>query len=138
MITKDSNFHKLHETDRFILAYVFEAAYLIDKKSEKEMYLGDFYGDPTCGLISEDNNWCIVGGATLSIWKVEGNVLTIKDDNLYWACKIRQTAPYEVQLLIDASWSDKGSVWSFNINTSERHKLKDLIIDDGNLSEVSW
>ena len=138
MITKDSNFHKLHETDRFILGYVFEDAYLINKKNAKEIYLGDFYGDPTCGLISEENNWCVAAGERLSIWKEGGNISIIKDDNLYWACQIRQTAPYEVELLIDASWSDKGSVWSFNINTFERHKLKDLIIDDGNSEEVSW
>lgn len=138
MIINDSNFHQLHETDRFILGYVFEDAYLINKKNAKEIYLGDFYGDPTCGLISEENNWCVAAGERLSIWKEGGNISIIKDDNLYWACQIRQTAPYEVELLIDASWSDKGSVWSFNINTFERHKLKDLIIDDGNSEEVSW
>jgi hypothetical protein len=137
MVIKDSNFHKLFETDLFILGYVFEYAYLIRKGLNKEIYLGNFYGDPTCGLISENNNWCIVGGETLSIWKENGNISSIKDDDFAWVCKARQTAPYEVELLIDP-WSEKGSVWRLNIDSLEKHKLKDFHLYDERLEEVNW
>ena len=137
MVIKDSNFRKLYETDLFILGYVFEYAYLINKKKNKEVYLGDFYGDPTCGLISENNNWCIVGGETLTIWNEDGNISSIEDNELTWVCKARQTAPFEIELLIDP-WSDKGSVWSLNIDTFKKHKLRDFILDDGYSEQVNW
>jgi hypothetical protein len=137
MIIKDSNFHKLSETDKFVLGYVFEHAYLINKKTNKEIDLGDLYGDPSCGLISQNNDWCFVGGETLSIWKADGNISRIEDDELHWICKVRQTALYEAELLIDP-WSDKGSIWKLNINTFDRHKLKDFKINDGYSEEVYW
>jgi hypothetical protein len=137
MIIKDSNFRKLHETDKFILGYVFEYAYLINKKTKKEIYLGDFYGDPTCGLISKDNDWCLVGGETLSIWKEDENISSVKDGEFPWIIKARQTGPHEVELLIDPN-SDKGSIWRLNIKTLERHKLRDFMADEGYPEEVNW
>jgi hypothetical protein len=123
MIIKDAHFHKLHETDKFIVGYVFEYAYLISKKNHKEIYMGDFYGDPTCGLIGADNTWCLVGGATLNLWREGENILEIEDDDLNWIYKIRQTAPHEVELLIDP-WSEKAYIWYLNIQTLVRHKIR--------------
>ncbi|MEO7049046.1 MAG: hypothetical protein ABI091_27325, partial [Ferruginibacter sp.] len=55
---KDTNFRILYETDKWVLGHEFEYAYLISKKDNKEVYMGGFYGDPACGLISENNDWC--------------------------------------------------------------------------------
>jgi hypothetical protein len=138
MIIEDLNFHRLHETDEFVIGHVFEDAYLINKINTIEIYLGDFYGDPTCGLISSNNDWCLVGGSELSIWMEDGNISRIKDDELYWICKIRQTAPYEVELLIDA-WTDETSVWAFNIKTGERRKIKNYKkLNDEYSEHIDW
>jgi len=137
MITKDSNFHKLHETDKFILGYVFEYAYLVSKESRNEIYIGDFYGDPHCGLISDSNNWCLVGGDTLSVWKKDGNITNISDVDICWISKIRQTGLNEVELLIDP-WADNGGVWKLNVDTFERQKLRDFKVDSEYSEDFDW
>lgn len=86
--------------------------------------MGDFYGDPSCGLISNDNKWCLVGGSTLRLW-TGSEVFEIKDDNLNWACKFRQVDANKVEILIDP-WSDNSSVWELNIQTRENRKIKDF------------
>jgi hypothetical protein len=138
MIIENPYFRKLDETEEFILGYVFEDAYLFNKRSRDEIYIGDFYGDPTCGLISSDNDWCLVGGATLSIWNAGGSTKIVKDDDLYWVCKIRQIAPNEVKLLID-NWTDMSSIWTLNVKTLERYKLKEYLnLDWEHLEDIDW
>jgi hypothetical protein len=127
MVLNDSNFHMLHETDKFILGYVFEDAYLINKKNNKEIYIGAFYGDPACGLISKNNDWCLVCGNTITSWKKDGNIYNINDKEIMWVIEARQTSICEVELLVDP-WSDGGSIWKLNIDTLEKHKIKKFTI----------
>jgi len=37
MITKDSNFKKLYETDKFVVGHVFEYSWLVNKANKKEI-----------------------------------------------------------------------------------------------------
>lgn len=100
--------------------------------------MGGFYGDPKCGLIAENNNWCLVGGETLNVWYYDKGLLTVEDEDLMWIVEIRQKSSNEVELLIDP-WSDKGSVWMLNIETLERHKIKDyLMASEEYTDEFDW
>lgn len=96
----------------------------VTKPLNLQILMGDFYGDPSCGLISNDNKWCLVGGSTLRLW-TGSEVFEIKDDNLNWACKFRQVDANKVEILIDP-WSDNSSVWELNIQTRENRKIKDF------------
>jgi len=129
-IINDSNFHKLDESPSLIIGYIYEQAYVIDRQTEVATNIGDFYGDPTCGIISLDNKWCLIAGASLAIWKPGGQVIKIDDQYLYWVVKITQVSPNEVQLLVDPSWSGQGSIWHFNIDTLERFKIRDCNLND--------
>jgi hypothetical protein len=137
MIIKDPNFHKLHETKEFIVGYVYECAYLINKRKHKKIHMGDFYGDPKCGLIDSNNNWCFVGGNILSVWTTDRGIVEIEDKELAWICRARQVSDYDVELLIDP-WSYEGSVWAFNIKTLERHKVKDYKLDGEYSEQIDW
>jgi hypothetical protein len=137
MIINDPHFHKLYETEKFTVGYVYEYAYLIRKKRYEEIYMGGFYGDPACGLIDSNNNWCLVGGNMLSIWTESKGMLEIEDEELSWICKVRQKSAYEVEILIDPL-SEKGSVWALNIETLQRHKLRDYKINDEYSEQVDW
>jgi hypothetical protein len=120
----ETNYIKIYETEKFIIGHVSESAYLTDISTGQTILIGDFYGNPSCGLISNDNKWCLVGGSTLRLWT--GNeVYEIKDDKLYWACKLRQTGAEKVEILVDP-WADNSSVWEFNIQTRESRKIKDF------------
>ncbi|MBV8391016.1 MAG: hypothetical protein JO080_14520 [Mucilaginibacter sp.] len=136
---KDPHFKKLHETSEFVVGNVFEYAYLINKKNHKEIYMGGFCaGDPSCGLIEENNNWCVVGGEILNVWSSDNGLLSIEDEDLNWVVDIRQKSSNEVELLIDP-WSDKGSVWELNIKTLERHKIRDyLMANEEYTDEFDW
>ena len=121
---QDKNHIILDETEHLILGHLFEEAYLINKSTGERINLGNFYGDPTCGLISRTNDWCILGGSELVVW-VKGEITRIKDSDLFWVCKIRAKGENKVELLIDP-WEDNSSIWEFDILTKERFKIKDF------------
>lgn len=123
-ITQDNNFHKLSETDIYLVGHIYETAYLIDKIKEYSIILGEFYANPSCAFIDKNNKWCLVGGSTLILWTLK-KTLEIKDDNLYWAYEIRQTDPNKVQILIDP-WANNSSIWELNISTGERKKISNF------------
>ena len=134
---KDSNFRILYETDKLVLGHEFEYAYLISKKDDKEIYMGGFYGDPSCGLISEDNDWCLVASDTSVVWRKDGTILSIEDNDFRWITELRQTAPYEAELLIDP-YSEKGAIWKLNIATLKFEKLRDFRSDYNHSDKFDW
>ena len=123
-MTQDNNHTILDESDDLVLSHIFEEAYLTIKTTGERISLGNFYGEPICGLISNSNDWCIVGGSELVVWTKE-EITRIKDADLYWACKIRQKSDTKVEILIDP-WADNSSIWEFDILTKERSKIKDF------------
>ncbi len=123
-ITLDNNFHKLSETDIYLVGHIYEIAYLIDKIKEYSIILGKFYGNPSCALIDKDNKWCLVGGSTLILWTLK-KTSEIKDDNLCGTYEIRQTDSNKVQILIDP-WANNSSIWELNIKIGERKKISDF------------
>ncbi len=70
----EDNFKILSETNKYVLGHIFEETYLIDKVTNNKLQIGSMYGNPSCGLIGEDNNWCIVAGSTVIIWTSEKTV----------------------------------------------------------------
>lgn len=120
----NTDYIKIHETEKFVVGHVFEKAYLTDISTGQTILIGEFYGNPSCGLISNDNKWCLVGGSALRLW-TENEVYEVKDDNLYWACKLKQTDTNKVEILIDP-WADNSSIWEFDVETKESRKIKDF------------
>lgn len=106
------------------IGHLFETAYLLDKRTGQTTFMGEFYGDPTCGLISSDNRWCLVGGSTLLLW-TESNLTEITDNALYGAFKMRQTSPNTVEILIDP-WSAHSSIWELDTQTMKKRKISDF------------
>lgn len=137
MVVRDSNFHQLYETPKFIVGHVFEYAYLIRKRIYKVIYMGGFYGDPKCGLIDSNNKWCLVGGNMLTIWTEDNGMFEIEDEELSWICKARQKSAYEVDILIDP-WSEKGSIWSLDIITLQKHKVREYRITSEYSEKIEW
>ncbi len=121
----DYNYRVLSETDKFVLGYVYEKIYLTNKQTNNDQYLGDIYGDPSCGIISSDNSFCIVGGTNaLILWDKE-SIKYIDDGDLYSAFDIRQVNSNEVEILTDP-WSENSTIWSFNIETLLKVKIRDF------------
>ncbi len=111
----------LDESQELVLWNFFEQAYVTIKSSSEIVSLGVFYGDPSCGLISGTDEWCIVGGSSLVIW-TRSEIVKIDDEDLRWAWGIRQKEKFSVEILIDP-WAENASVWEFNILTKEKTKI---------------
>jgi hypothetical protein len=114
----------LYETDRLKLENEFEATFLTDKKSGQALMEDDFYGDPNCGLIDNDNKWAIVAGEHLTIWTPK-KWKRIENEDLKWIHSIRIKDLEVVEVLTDP-WSKKSAIWEINVKTLEFKKVRDF------------
>lgn len=119
------SYRVIDTTERFGLYHLYEQVYLYDKQKQYEIYLGAFYGDPSCGLISQDNTFCIIGG--LDKWILyRYDKITIFDNwEILPAFDIRQISASVVQILTDP-WPEQSAIWSLEINTLKVVKIKDF------------
>jgi hypothetical protein len=58
----------LAESDNFQVYNEYERVFLNIKQISKVVYIGDFYGDPQVALISENEKYCVMGGAGIIIY----------------------------------------------------------------------
>lgn len=112
----------LFETNKLIIIHEDENAYLIEKSSGKELLFDDFYGDPTCGLISKNNGWAIIAGEHLTIWRADNRknkqVERIENEELKCIHDVRLKSENIVEILTDP-WSEKSAIWELDIETLE-------------------
>ncbi len=125
MISTGPHFHKLHETDKYIVGNEFEYAYLVNKKTNKETYIGGFHDDPVCALISANNDWCLIGGDMLYLVKLkqEQTIPVVSKETS--VIRIKQTEDFKAQVLIGPR-SGPGSIWELNVKTLEKKKVRTL------------
>jgi len=116
--------HILDETDKYFIGHIYEDAYLIEKRNGEEIFHDDFYGDPTCGLISKTNEWAIIAGEHITIWK-NGRTIKIDNEEIKSVHAVRTRDSQIIEILIDP-WTDKGSIWTFDTRNFELKKLKDF------------
>jgi hypothetical protein len=119
----------LFETDKLRIEHEFENAYLIEKSSGKELMFDDFYGDPECGLISMNNDWAIIAGEHLTVWrankKKNQQVVRIDNDELKWIHDIRLKTENVIEILTDP-WNEKSAIWKLDIDSLQFSKLRDF------------
>ena len=114
----------LDETDEYFIGHIFEDAYLIEKRNGETIVHDDFYGDPSCGLISKNNDWAIIAGEHLTTW-TQGKITKFENDDLKWIYALRTHDQKTVEILIDP-WTDKSSIWTLDIATLQLKKVKDF------------
>ncbi len=114
----------LDENDSYVLFREYEDIFLFDKHLNTEVWRTSMYGDATCGLLGLVNEWAIVGGENLILW-VNNQFKKIDDPDLNWIFDMRQIGDNEIEILIDP-WSEKSSIWSFNLETLQKTKIRDF------------
>ena len=124
IIINNSDFRIIEETDNFILGYLWEYSYIYDKRSRTEHFLCEFYGVCDCGVINDKEEWCVVGGDIIAVWK--NNQVTIIDRaELAWVNDIRMKSTGVVELLIDP-WSEKSAIYELDIESLTISKIADF------------
>lgn len=114
----------LDETDKYFIGHIYEDAYLIDKRIGEELVHDDFYGDPTCGLISKNNDWAIIAGEHLTIWR-NGKTVRMNNKDLRWIHAIRTHDQKSVEMLINP-WAPNAAIWILETATLQFKKLRDF------------
>ena len=80
----------LAQSEKFKILSEFETVELVISypnilKQNRAVYMGDFYGDPTCALISRDEKYLVVGGNGLLIYTLsEPFPSALKTDNKHF------------------------------------------------------
>lgn len=102
----------LFETNKLKIEYTFESTLLVDKETGKILIEEDFYGDPTCGYINDQNNIALLCGTHLVLW-VNGEVSTIQNEEFKNIHQIKYLGLGEFLILTDP-WDEKSAIWKLN------------------------
>ncbi|MBL0743199.1 hypothetical protein [Chryseolinea lacunae] len=133
-----SDLNVLDETDRYLLGHYFEDAYIIDKQSGDDIFHDDFYGDPTCGLISRNNDWAVIAGEHITVWK-NGKGVIVNQAELRWVHSLRTKDQRIIEILIDP-WADHSAIWTLDITNMKFQKVRDFndYKDENVTDNLTW
>lgn len=133
------NHRIIDETDLFKLYSIYENTYLLDKQTKSEMFLGEFYGDPSCGLISKNNDYCIIGGLEKCVLFKNEVVTILNDGQLNPTFDIKQVNE-QTLLILTNPWSENSAIWKLNIETLIITKIRDFLdyLDREYTESVIW
>ncbi|AXP82939.1 hypothetical protein CJ739_3880 [Mariniflexile rhizosphaerae] len=114
----------LYETEKLKLEFEHELVQLKEKSSGKILFEEEFYGSPNCGIIDSNNNWTIIGGIHLILWKPTQRK-KYRNESFEWIHSLRIKNEKIVEILTDP-WSENSSIWELNIENAELNKIKDF------------
>ncbi len=126
----DPNFRTLFENTVMIVGHVFETSYCFNKLTEEDFAIFEFSNDPTCGLVGQRNDWCLIGGDVLVLKTWVDNTLRLVG-GLRHIFEIKSIDEYTVQILTDP-WADNPEIWQLAIdlnrltNPLTLHKIRDF------------
>jgi hypothetical protein len=126
----------LSTTTELALAHLCEEGYLIQSASKEAIYLGWFYGDPTCSIIDKNNKWAIMAGTNRFVLWQSGTLHELSFANAH---EMRQHNDETLHILTDP-WSTDSAIWEFNVTNQQFNKIRDFkdYIDQEFTEEVNW
>ncbi|NVK65031.1 MAG: hypothetical protein HWE22_10615 [Flavobacteriales bacterium] len=140
----DENFKTLDESLVCRLGYQFETACLIDKITNQITPIFEFYGNPTCGLIGNRNDWFLIGGEVLILkTNVDNTIQPIGDLKNIHSLKLLDD--YAALILTDP-WSEESAIYKLTITlnpTIRKIELKKIrnftkYIDQSYTENIEW
>ena len=100
---------KLTETASYLLSHLYEDVYFTNKTTDERLFIGDHYGDPEFGLISEVEGWCISAG--------EGILFRDADARMWSAFRQRnRDSNIDAQLILFENKQDE--LWTLNARSN--------------------
>ena len=135
--------HTLFETETLRIQHEYEQTQLVRKSSGVVLLEDDFYGDPDCAIISNNDDWAIMAGEHLTIWKEtrrgKYESTTIENEELRWIHSLRIKTDNIVEILINP-WSEKSAIWELNIDTLQVVKIRDFMdyFEKGYTEDIKW
>ena len=112
----------LAESENLAVYHEWEDAFVLFKPTREEMKIGSFYGDPCCAAIGPDEDWILIGGEYLRLWKPGKNE---EIEGIRWVSDIRVTGRTTAEFLIDP-WCEESAVWEIDVASERLEKLRDF------------
>lgn len=132
----------LAESENFKVTSEYEYVTLHFKNNlfVKSVYIGDFYGDPDCAIISRDEKYFVVAGCGLVIYKLKEPFKEYSDeensdqyseffrkpDNIWWIKELHQTD-------VDDDWK----YFRFVAAKNEGEFIYKMNAEDFNIEKIS-
>ena len=126
----------LAESENLLVVHEYEYASIYFKRSKEKILVDDFYGDPCCALISPDEDWVLIGGEHLTLWK---DGLTRRIDGIHWIDSLRLVDTGAAYILVDP-WSDDSAIWKIDISTMRLDKVRDFTTyrEEPYTEDIEW
>ncbi|MBX7227283.1 MAG: hypothetical protein K1X55_14705 [Chitinophagales bacterium] len=113
----------LSETDSYMIFADGEDIFLFDKDINEDVWRVNIGERATCAWIGLSNEWAVIGGKKLFLWK-DDILRTIVEDDFMNIQDFKQVE--EMTILILTNSLNEGSiVWSFNVETGKKVKICD-------------
>lgn len=143
-IKDDPNYRILYENFVMSVGHVYETSYCCNKLTKEEFAIFQFDNDPTCGVVGNNNDWCLIGGDVLVLRTWVDNTLRLVGD-LKQIFDIKIIDDYTVQILTDP-WTNNSEVWQLTIDLNKLTrpltltKIKDFknYVDKPYTENVDW
>lgn len=71
---------KLTESENYEISFEYEKVFLMLKQTGKTVLIGEFYGDPYTAIISNNEDFCVVGGEGIIIYFLNEPFLEYNDE----------------------------------------------------------
>jgi hypothetical protein len=144
LIIDDPNFRILFENTVMKVGHVFETSYCYNKLTKEEFAIFEFGNDPTCGLVGQRNDWCLIGGDVLVLRTWVDNTLRLVGE-LKEIFDLKLIDAYTIQVLTDP-WADNSEIWQLTIDLNKLtrpltlKKIRDFkeFVDKPYTDEVEW
>ncbi|QES87356.1 hypothetical protein [Rhizosphaericola mali] len=120
----EKNFKILFQTSDFLLGNIYENVFLIKTQSNEEFYIGNFYGEPSFGIIDEVYKKCIVGGEKIINYDIFSTIKSeFELDNFAYDFKYINEAEYEI---LTDPWNEKSAIWRFHLVSETLFKVSNF------------
>ncbi|RZJ86814.1 MAG: hypothetical protein EOO60_12985 [Hymenobacter sp.] len=118
-----------------------EEAVLLHKGTGAYLLEDSFYGEASCGAISATNDWAVVAGEHVTVWRARVGITVLNAPaDLQWVHALRvDEGIRQVQLLTDP-WGEHPAIWELNPLTLTVQKLRNFpdYQEREYVEEVSW
>ena len=117
LIMDNPNFKVLFENKVMTVGHVFETSFCINKFTNEEFAVFEFDNEPTCGLVGQYNDWCLIGGDVLVLKTWIDNTLRLVGE-LKDIFDLKLIDAYTIHVLTNP-WMDGSEIWQVSLDLNQ-------------------
>lgn len=102
----------------------YERVTLWDLVTGKSIFADEHYGDAKKAIIGPGEDWCVIGGEGISVWKKDMGLIHMMRSPIMFIHDLKMDDQNKVKILVDP-WSTHASVWILDVERMDLTKLKD-------------